>query len=185
MKTISPVTCRGILMVALGISLGAVNASAQLDQRAQPEAGRRQQLEQRFRVRVGQLMRQRLQLDDAQVIRLEAVNRQFEQQRVSLTVRERALRRELRQQLTPGGSANEARVAELLDQTISLQRQRLDIVDAEQRELAKFLKPIQRARYFGLQNELRKRMQDLRNPAAPANPNARRLARPNRLRGLN
>ncbi len=185
MKIASAVTCGGILMVALCLPLGAENASAQMKQPAQPEAARRQQLEQRFRVRVGQLVRQRLQLNDAQVTRLESVNRQFEQQRLGLTGRERALRRELRQQLAPGGAANEARVAELLDQTIRLQRQRLDVVDAEQRELAKFLNPVQRARYFGLQNELRKRMQELRGPAAPANPNARRLARPNRLRGLN
>ena len=34
-------------------------------------------------------------------------------------------------------------------------------MEQEQRELAKFLSPSQRARYFGLQDELRRGMQDL------------------------
>jgi hypothetical protein len=42
-----------------------------------------------------------------------------------------------------------------------LERRKLDLLEAEQRDLAKFLSPIQRARYFGLQDELRRGMQDL------------------------
>ena len=152
---------------------------------SQSAIARRRQLEERFRQRTGDLVRRRLQLTDDQMIRLQTTNRQFEQQRIALLARERELRRELRQQLVAGDNADQGRVGELLDQTIRLQRQRLDLADSEQRELAKFLKPVQRAKYFGLQNELRRRMQEVRDPGAQRSPKRRRQARPIRPAGLN
>jgi Spy/CpxP family protein refolding chaperone len=86
--------------------------------------------------------------------KLQAANSQFEKQRGDLMLREREVRRELRQQIVAGDKANQNRVAQLLDQTMVLERQRLDLVQNEQRELAKFLTPVQRAKLFGLQNEL-------------------------------
>ena len=68
-----------------------------------------------------------------------------------------ALRREMR----AGDKANEAKVGELLDQMPGLERRKLDLMESEQRELAKFLSPTQRAHYFGLQDELRRGMQDV------------------------
>jgi Spy/CpxP family protein refolding chaperone len=64
-------------------------------------------------------------------------------------------------------AANQQKVAGLLDQLMRLQRQRLDLVEGEQRELAKFLTPVQRAKYLGLQNQLRQRMQELRDRVGP------------------
>ena len=123
---------------------------------------RREMLEQRLRERTGDLVRRRLQLTDAQMKQLQATNRQFEQQRGSLLMREREMRRSLREEILAGEKANQNRVAQLLDQTLQLERQRLDLVQSEQRELAKFLTPVQRAKLFGLQNELRRRAQELR-----------------------
>ena len=56
---------------------------------------------------------------------------------------------------------NETKVGDLLDQMPGLERRKLDLLESEQRDLAKFLSPTQRARYFGLQDELRRGMQDL------------------------
>ncbi len=127
---------------------------------------RRQVLEQRLRERTGELVRRRLQLTPDQMTKLQSTNRQFEQRRGALLMKEREVRRELRQQLT-SGTADQNRVGTLLDQTMQLERQRLDVVQNEQRELAKFLTPVQRAKLFGLQNEMRRRAQELRNrPAA-------------------
>ncbi len=80
---------------------------------------------------------------------------------MSLAMRERETRRALRDELMSGANPNQGKVAGLLDQMLRLQRQRLDLVESEQRELAKFLTPVQRARYFGLQNQMRRRMQEL------------------------
>jgi hypothetical protein len=73
----------------------------------------------------------------------------------------------LRAQLMSGDGANQAKVGQLLDESLQLQRQRIDLVQNEQRELGKFLTPVQRAKYFGLQNEIRKRAQALRSGQGP------------------
>ena len=128
-----------------------------------PERGpRRQMLEQRLRERTGEVVKRRLQLTNDQMTKLQNTNRQFEQQRTSLLMKERDARRELRQQLT-SSNADQNRVAALLDQAMQIERQRLDLTQNEQRELAKFLTPVQRAKLFGLQNEMRRRAQELRN----------------------
>jgi hypothetical protein len=64
-----------------------------------------------------------------------------------------------------GDSANQAKVSQLLDQSVQIQRQRLDLLQSEQRELGKFLNPVQRAKYLGLQTEMRQRAQQMRNGA--------------------
>jgi periplasmic protein CpxP/Spy len=131
---------------------------------------RREMLEQRLRERTGEIVRNRLQLTDDQMKQLQSTNRQFEQQRGALLMREREMRRELRGQLMLE-KPDQNRVAQLLDQTMQLERQRLDLVQNEQRELAKFLTPVQRAKLFGIQNELRRRAQELRKmPAQRRNP---------------
>jgi hypothetical protein len=80
----------------------------------------------------------------------------------------------------------------LLDEMPRLERRRVELMEREQRELAKFLSPVQRARYFGLQDELRRGMQELQQrrlgapdslAAAPARPGA--PLRRNRLRPPN
>lgn len=171
-------------ILASPVTGASLHAQAQRADSIQQPGARRQALEDRFRQRSAELVRRRLQLTDDQAARLQAANRQFEQQRMGLLARERELRRELRQQLMAGANANETRVGELLDQTIKLQRQRLEVAENEQRELSTFLKPIQRARYFGLQNEMRRRMQELQRPGAQRGPNRRRQGAPNRPSGL-
>lgn len=152
-----------ILTFAVASMFAAGSARAQDPQRqAAPVNPRRQMLEERLRVRTGEIVKRRLELTDDQMKKLQAANGQFEKQRGDLLMRERELRRELRQEIVAGDKANQNRVAQLLDQTMVLERQRLDLVQNEQRELAKFLTPVQRAKLFGLQNELRRRTQELR-----------------------
>ena len=127
---------------------------------------RRLELEQQLRQRTGEVVKRRLALSDDQMTRLQSTNLQFEQQRADLLRRERETRQALRAQLMSGDTANQAKVGQLLDEQLQLQRQRIDLVQNEQRELGKFLTPVQRAKYFGLQTEIRKRAQALRNGQA-------------------
>ena len=66
----------------------------------------------------------------------------------------------MREELAVADSANQERVATLLDQMLRIQRDRLALVEDEQRELATFLSPVQRARYLGIQEQLRRRMEE-------------------------
>jgi Spy/CpxP family protein refolding chaperone len=125
-----------------------------------PGGPARQELERRFRERSAEIVRRQLQLNDNQMSRLQGVNRQFETQRVALFAEERRARQALRAELT-STNPNQQKVATLLDQLMGVSRRRFDIQASEQRELAKFLTPVQRAKYFGLQNQLRQRVEEV------------------------
>jgi hypothetical protein len=52
-------------------------------------------------------------------------------------------------------------VSALLDDAMRLQKQRIALVEAEQKDLARFLTPVQRAGYLSLQAQVRRRAQEL------------------------
>jgi protein CpxP len=131
--------------------------------------GNRAALEQQFRERTARLTKQRLGLTDAQLDRLEKTNAKFAPQLRQLGVQERQVRQQLRQELTAGNSANQQRVSDLLDSALRIQKQRIAIVETEQKELAAFLTPVQRARYIALQAQFRKRAQELSGQGGRSN----------------
>lgn len=152
---------RSCLLLLPSMLFGATFAIAQPPQGA-PDNPRRQALERELMMRTGEIVRRRLELNDDQMRRLQATNRQFEEQRGALLRRDRETRQALRREILSGDSANQDRVAQLLDQTLIIERQRIELVQTEQRELAKFLTPVQRARLLAVQSELRMRTQELR-----------------------
>ncbi len=123
--------------------------------------GNRTALEQQFRERTAKLVQQRLGLNDAQLGKLEQSNTRYAPQLRQLAAQERDIRFQLRQEMMAGNSANQQHVSDLLDAALRLQRQRLGIVENEQKELAGFLTPVQRARYIALQSQFGKRAQEL------------------------
>lgn len=124
-------------------------------------AQRAQELERQFRERLDSLVRVRLQLTDEQHSRLREVASRTEQERRTLRGEEIRIRLALRRELMAGDKANEARVAELLDQVPVLERRRLEVSEQELKELSRFLTAVQRARYFALQEQLRWSMQEM------------------------
>jgi protein CpxP len=171
------VSLTALLIASASGSLGAQGGGQQM-------APQRAALEERVRERTAEIVRRRLELNDDQMRRLQAANQQFDRQRMGLITEERQARQALRAEVVVGDAANQQKVAGLLDQLMRLQRRRLDLVESEQREIGKFLTPVQRAKYLGLQNEIRKRMEELRDrpgarrDAGPLrNPRARRILR--------
>lgn len=147
-------TMRGVLLVVL--------LAAGVGAQVAPDGGRRDSLEARVRARMAQVVRAQLGLNDEQVRRLQATNRRFEGQRRELFEQERRVRIELRAALEIGDTTQNARVGPLLDRTIQLQRERLDLLDAEQQELSTFLTSVQRARLYGLEEQMHRRVQEMR-----------------------
>jgi hypothetical protein len=160
-------------LVMLALAVSNVRADAQAV--PAPPTGSRAALEQQFRERTARLTQQRLGLTDLQLRRLEQTNARFAPQLRQLAVQERDVRRQLRQEMMAGNSANQQRVGELLDASIRLQKQRIAIVESEQKDLAGFLTPVQRARYIALQAQFRKRAQELSGQGG--RPNQRRIRR--------
>lgn len=142
---------------ALALLCAATTAPLAAQRPAAPRD--RAQLEQRLQQRVQEIVQRELRLSPDQARRLAVARREFEGQRLPLLQRERQLRRALRGELQAGDSADGKRVDAYLHELLQLQRQRLDVTEREQRALAEFLTPMQRARYLALQENLRDRVE--------------------------
>lgn len=147
---------------ALAVVTLAWSASASFAQVAtKPGAGgNRPELEQQFRQRVAKLAQERLDLTDPQMAQLQQSNARFAPQLNQIVAQERETRRQLRLELT-SPTPNQQHVGVLLDQSLQLQKQRIGLVEQEQRDLARFMTPVQRARYVALQQQFRRRAQEL------------------------
>ncbi len=132
---------------------------------AQPVAGpanpNRAALEQRFREQSAKVAQQRLGLTEAQLAQLAQSNARFAPQQNQLVMQERETRQKLRVEMTAGNQANQQHVSALLDDALRLEKQRIALVEAEQKDLARFLTPVQRAGYLALQAQVRRRAQEL------------------------
>ena len=147
-------------VLALAVLAGA---PAIMAQQAVPMRGDSSRpLEARVRQRVAAVVQQRLALSDDQMRQLTAVNASYETRRRDLLSRERASRVAIRQELARGKAADQKTVQESLDELFRLQRERIDVAEQEQRELAKFMQPSQRAGYLALQEQLKRRVEDMR-----------------------
>ncbi len=159
---------------------GATTASAQgrriRPMRPAPAQGvqpHRQALEQQFRQRSEQIVRQRLNLSDDQVNRLRSVNANIGGQRNALLQQERAVRMNLRDEMGKGSSADQAKVAQLMAQAHDLQGKRFALQQDEQQQLSSFMTPVQVAQYVGLQAQIRQRIREMQRGANgdPQDPN--------------
>jgi Spy/CpxP family protein refolding chaperone len=119
-------------------------------------------LDRQFRERLAEVVRRRLNLSDAQMRQLRQVNDRVERERMGLLREERQVRMALRGEMLAGDSADQDKVAALLDDALRIQRRRLDLVEQEQRALSAFMTPLQRAQYFAIQDEVRRRLEDIR-----------------------
>ena len=139
-------------------------SEAQRGDRERNRDGRqnREQLEQRFRRNLANLLRTQLGLTDEQMRQLSEVNQRFDVQRREVMRREIQTRRGLRNDVVKRDSADADRIEQLLADQFKIDRERIDLTEAEQRELSKFLTPVQRARYLGVQEQIRRQMEDMR-----------------------
>jgi Spy/CpxP family protein refolding chaperone len=53
------------------------------------------------------------------------------------------------------------KIAQYLDRLVQGQRKRADLLEAEQKEFATFLTPLQRAQYFALRERMDRRVQEM------------------------
>lgn len=161
-----------LLLVVVGIEGGAqirprrestlprAGAARQLPEQG-GTSGNRAQLERRFREMLYQVTRRRVGLTDAQMNRLMPINQRFETQRRAIQRQERETRLALRDAMRDSTHADQPRITSYLDKLVELQRQRVELVAQEQRDLAEFMTPLQRARYTALQEQVRRRVEQM------------------------
>lgn len=183
---LSVVTATSLLVVPAGLVAqhrepgGRPDAVTQGRERAphaqDPE--RRAEVEARLRERFAGAVRRQLGLDDTQVRKFQEHNRKFADRRLLLVQRDRESRGVLREELQRDQKADNPKVAVALQELLTVQKERSALFEDEDKSLGEFLTPVQRARYFALQEAIRKRIEDLRRkaaavglePAAPAPP---------------
>jgi hypothetical protein len=149
----------GLTMLAFAV-IGAA-ANAQPVKEPVTTKASRPALEQQFRERVAKLTQNRVGLNDAQMAQLEQSNARFAPQLAQVAAQERQTRQQLRLEMTSAGEPNQQHVSDLLDASLRLQKQRIGIIEEEQKDLARFMNPVQRARYIALQQQFRRRAQEL------------------------
>lgn len=182
---------RGALVLTLALVTGAADVAAQGG--ALPPRGRgriggmvgdttrpdRARLEQAVGARIEQMLRNQLGLTDAQIARVREVTARYAPRRHALLAEERQTRMALRQEVVGGDTTRQAQVAELMDRLLVGQRQRMELLEQEQRELAGVLTPLQRAAYLGIDEQIRQRLEGMRGrggrPGMPPDGDAPRL----------
>jgi Spy/CpxP family protein refolding chaperone len=148
-----------LMLLTLAALVGPMNLSAQNpgpDPAQAPQL--RRELEQRFAAR----LKEELALTDEQDQKVRAVMGSYADRRRALEGQERALRQALTQQLRPGVAANSDSVGKLVDAISAGRTSYAQLVQAEMKELATVLTPIQRGQLFLLRDRLLQRAMELR-----------------------
>ena len=121
-----------------------------------------QQLRQQIRERWSQRVRQDLSLSDEQAAKLQATEQKFMQQRIDLAQRQRDINEALRGQLQPGVAANPDSVRRLMDGRDRNRAALAQVERDEDKEVGGYLTPVQHARYQMMREQLRRRIQEIR-----------------------
>jgi Spy/CpxP family protein refolding chaperone len=146
-----------VLGLASVLAAGSVEAQRGTRQGG-PPAELPRQIKQAFMGKV----RRELNLNDEQTRKLQDSDRKFEQQRNQLRRDEGDARRLLRNALEDTTAAPDAaKVDDYLNRLVKAQHRRADILENEQKELASYLNPVQRAKFFALRDQLARRIQEL------------------------
>jgi hypothetical protein len=137
------------------------NRRAEQEGRGAMPPARRQLLEQQIRRTFWRTAKKRIGFTDDQMLRLERTTQRFDVRRRQLGQEERTHRVALRTHLLADSVANQNAIATALDQLHDIQRRRLELQAEEQRELATFMTPMQRAKFMAMQEQVRRRMQEM------------------------
>lgn len=144
------------------------NPGAQGRQGRQGPPGDRARLESEIRRGFARAVRDRVGLTNEQMRQLAPITQRYEQQRRQIQMDERAARMGLRSAMLDEANANQQDVERLLQVLIDVQKRRLQLFEAEQREMATVMTPLQRAKFIALQEQIRRRLEQMRQRAGPA-----------------
>jgi DNA anti-recombination protein RmuC len=153
---------RTLWSLALAVALIGLAAPARAQQ-ATPERPGMEDMRRRIRERVAERIQQEMQ-------RLRATVGTYANRRRELQARQRTLREALGGQLRPGIAAMPDSVARLTDELADIRVHYAESFRAEQREMAKYLDPVQRAKITLLRDRLANRAQEFRRRRALMEP---------------
>jgi hypothetical protein len=127
----------------------------------------RARLEGEVRRGFARAVRQRVGLSDSQMGQLAPLTQRYELQRRQLQVEERTARMGLRAMLRDERTADPKQVDQFLQTLVEIQKRRVQLLESEQRDLAAIMTPVQRAKYMAMQDQIRRRLEQMRQRRAP------------------
>ena len=112
------------------------------------------------------VVKRRLNLNDEQAVKLEQADTRFQRERNLVGADERQARQSLKVALEDTtGTPDNAKIDQYMTRLVQAQHKRADLLEAEQKELAGFLTPVQRAQYFALRENLNRRIAQMNQDA--------------------
>lgn len=133
-----------------------------LGQRRSDDSRRdRSELEQDIRRGFSRAVREQVGLTEEQMKQLSAVTQRYARARRELQRDEEQTRVTLRRFIRDSASTDTA-VDHAIQRLLAIQKRRVELLEGEQRELAVFMTPIQRARFMALQEQVRRRVEQRR-----------------------
>ncbi len=113
-------------------------------------------------------VRERVGLSDEQMVKLGPITRKFEDQRRQVQADERDARTKLMGLVMVGAESDSVRIRQFIGQLADVRRRRLQIDEAEQKDLTAIMTPLQLAKFLGLQEQVRRRLEQARpEPGGP------------------
>ena len=160
-------TQRTKLMLLAGFAFSLMTVTPLEGQRGRrggrrgPPPPERAGLQQRVRVRMDEMIRERLDLTEEEWEEIGDEARDFEQERGALMRQEQALRLRV-DVLILEGSEDDEEAGEILDRLITLRRQELGLFQREQERLLEILSPSQLVRFQNMREQLGEQIRRLR-----------------------
>jgi Spy/CpxP family protein refolding chaperone len=151
---------RFVLVVTL--ALASTLAAQEPVAPAQPDTAEAERLRAQIEQRFSQRVQEELRLTPDQAAKLRASQERFGGQRRTLLRQQMERRRALEDQMQPGVAANADSVRKLMDANQAARAQMLKIEQDEDREMATYLTPVQRARYQQMRERLMGRVMEMR-----------------------
>lgn len=164
-----------VCAVALAVSASVAEAQARPNrqmpgrgaQQGRPDA--RRDLEDEVRRNFARAVRERVGLSDEQMVKLGPITRKFEDQRRQVQADERDARTKLMGLVMVNAESDSVRIKQHIAALNDVRRRRLQIDEAELKELATIMTPLQLAKFLALQENVRRRLEQARPfPGGPA-----------------
>lgn len=156
------------LFLTVTLAVLAATALPVSAQRTPRDGDDRARLEERIRARVGEIIRDRLGLDEAEEAELSAITREFEGRRRSLSAEQREAREGV-EALLRSETADEREAAALLERIGVLRSREADLYREELERLQDVLTPTQVLQLQELRQELGRRIRAIRSGAGARN----------------
>jgi hypothetical protein len=143
-------------------TLAIALAATTIAEAQRPGGPPRGELEAQVRRGFARAVRERVGLSDEQMRKLAPITQKHATERARLQLDEREARMELGRLLRDTASADTAKVERLMARLLDVQKRRVQLLEQEQKDLATIMSPVQRARFLGLQEQLRRQVEERR-----------------------